>query len=208
MHKLVFLGFLCGCGSTSKSVPAHVPNAAGDRPVAGTGSGDPPTEPGQNPGRDQDPTAGGPPGYGSGAGSGSGFEYGLDGVGPGGGGTGWGTIGTGAIGHRTPRATGLSSLGLPSVIGDLDKQIIGRYVKRNLMNIQRCWEAELHNRPKLEGTVTAKFTIGADGIVSASSASGMASVETCVAAVIKRIEFPKPSAGKPVQVTYPFVFLQ
>ncbi len=94
-----------------------------------------------------------------------------------------------------------------SVDGPLDKAIIRRYVKRNLNKIQYCYERELQAHPDLKGTVTAKFVIGPDGLVATSEASGLAGVDTCIAEVIKGIEFPKPKGSK-VTVVYPFTFAQ
>ena len=141
-----------------------------------------------------------------------GFGYGRSGFGPAGG-TGWnmiGTIGTGrygTIGHgNLGNTVSTVTLGQPTVKGDLDKAIIRRYIKRNIQKIAFCYERELITSPKLQGTVMAVFTIGADGKVSASTGSGVDKVGGCVAQVIQRIEFPKPKGASIVDVTYPFMF--
>jgi hypothetical protein len=106
---------------------------------------------------------------------------GLTGDNPGGGGTGWGTIGTGNYGKiGTGSGTGSGygvgsgrggmrgrsspvpsmSIGQPVAKGDLDKAIIRRYIKRNIQKLVYCYEKELLNQPKLEGTSTAEFVIG------------------------------------------------
>ena len=148
---------------------------------------------------------------------------GLVGVGAGGGGTGWGTIGTGrygTIGSGSGYGVGSGRGGLgksvPSVsIGhpatndtNLDKAIIRRYVKRNIQKIRYCYEKELLNDPKLAGTITAKFTIEADGTVTAASASGMGNttVEDCIAKTMSSILFPRPRDGNGLTVSYPFTF--
>ncbi len=60
--------------------------------------------------------------------------------------------------------------------------------------------------PTLAGTVNAQFFIAPQGRVVSSSASGLdEQVATCVASVIKDIEFP--SSGTGVQVIYPFHFV-
>ena len=84
------------------------------------------------------------------------------------------------------------------VTGDLPKEIIRRYLKRNLQRLRFCYEKQLAATPTLAGTVTAAFTIGADGRVGASKASGLKSpeAETCMATVIKAIEFPRPKRGE------------
>jgi TonB family protein len=151
---------------------------------------------------------------------------GSGGFGPGGGGTGWGTIGTGrygTIGHGSGgsgsgygvgggrggmRGKGFhptTSIGQPDAKGDLDKAIIRRYIKRNLMKITYCYEKELLKTPKLEGTVRVEFTISVNGTVTAAKGSGLANVDSCVAEVVRAIEFPKPKGGE-VLVSYPFIF--
>jgi hypothetical protein len=157
-----------------------------------------------------------------------GFGFGRSGFGPGGGGTGWGTIGTGrygTIGHGSGTGSGYGvgsgrggmrgrqssvpqvRIGQPQSVGDLDKAIIRRYIKRNISKITYCYEKQLLARPGLEGTVSTQFFISPNGTVAASNAGGVdPEVASCVAAVIKAIEFPKPKGGGGVQVNYPFNF--
>ena len=97
--------------------------------------------------------------------------------------------------------------GMPSPIGNLDKEIIRRYIKRSLHKIAYCYESELLARPDLGGEVMAQFLIASDGSVQASNAKGFdTKVSSCVAQVIKAIGFPKPTDGGSVQVNYPFNF--
>ena len=144
------------------------------------------------------------------------------GFGPGGGGTGWGTIGTGrygTIGTASGSGYGVGvgvgvgrtavvhavKVGTPIVKGQLDVEIIKRYIKRNLSKISYCYEKELLAQPSIGGALATAFEIGSDGKVTAASAKGIdGDVESCVAGVIKSIEFPKPSDSKPVSVSYPF----
>lgn len=157
-----------------------------------------------------------------------GFGFGRSGFGPGGGGTGWGTIGTGrygTIGHGSGTGSGYGvgggrggmrgrsaavptvSIGQPNAQGDLDKAIIRRYIKRNIQKIQYCYEKELLAKPGLAGTIMTQFFITPNGNVASSSGSGVdGNVASCVAGVIKAIEFPKPKGGGGVQVNYPFTF--
>ena len=153
---------------------------------------------------------------------------GLRGTGPGGGGTGYGTIGLGnygTIGHGSGTGSGYGvgsgrggmrgrsggsqpvRVGQPSATGELDKAIIRRYIKRNINKVRYCYERELVTKKTLQGTVTASFTIGVDGRVRSSTATGMGNknVESCVASVIARIAFPQPKRGE-VIVKYPFTF--
>jgi len=129
---------------------------------------------------------------------------------------GLGTIDTGiygTIGH-SPRIGGVGSIGgttltigQPSVVGDLDKAIIRRYVKRNAERLEYCYEKQLLVRPGLAGTAVVQFFIKPDGQVSHANASGVdPDVDVCMAEVIRNIEFPKPKNGAGVQVSYPFTF--
>jgi pSer/pThr/pTyr-binding forkhead associated (FHA) protein len=157
-----------------------------------------------------------------------GFGFGRSGFGPGGGGTGWGTIGTGrygTIGHGSGTGSGYGvgggrggmrgrtstvpqvRIGQPNAVGDLDKAIIRRYIKRNISKITYCYEKQLLAKPGLAGTVSTQFFITPAGTVATSNANGVdGEVASCVAGVIKAIEFPKPKGGGGVQVNYPFTF--
>lgn len=146
-----------------------------------------------------------------------GWGYGVSGVGPGGGGTGWGTIGTGTygtIGHgmgrgtRASRSTPRVAMGKATVRGDLDTNIVRRYLRRKFARIRHCYEKELLVTPRLAGTVVVQFQISPQGLVQAAKALGMSNrnVETCVAAAIASIQFPKPKGGGYVNVRYPFAF--
>jgi len=158
---------------------------------------------------------------------------GTYGFGAGGGGTGWGTIGVGhygtiGYGSGTSASFGYGAAGggygygsmrgrtvavptvviaQPTVMGSLDSSIIRRYIKRSTEKIRYCYEKELFHKPKLDGTVTATFTIGTAGTVTSSTATGLdPEVATCVAGVIKDIEFPRAQDGGVIQVNYPFNF--
>ena len=96
---------------------------------------------------------------------------------------------------------------MPKDVGDgLDKAIIKRYVKRNLAKISYCYESELLANPNLAGAVAVQFLISPSGTVTQANGSGMDKVASCVAAVVKNIEFPRPTNGGSVQVNYPFNF--
>ena len=157
-----------------------------------------------------------------------GYAIDRSGFGPGGGGDGWGTIGTGrygSIGHGSGTGSGYGvgggrggmrgrtaavptvSIGQPTAQGDLDKAIIRRYIKRNIQKIQYCYERELLSHPALEGALIARFVIAANGSVATVQATGVSPpVASCVARVIKDIEFPRPPGNAIVRVDYPFTF--
>jgi pSer/pThr/pTyr-binding forkhead associated (FHA) protein len=157
-----------------------------------------------------------------------GFGTGVAGFGPGGGGTGWGTIGSGrygTIGHGSGTGDGYGTgggrggmrgrkavtpkvhIGNAIATGDLDKNIIRRYIRRKLPQIKYCYEKQLLVNQGLSGTVVSEFNIMPDGSVKGSKASGVNdTVSSCVAGVIGTIQFPKPKGAGLVKVRYPFTF--
>lgn len=159
-----------------------------------------------------------------------GWGYGVNGMGAGAGGIGYGTIGTGnygLIGHSEGTGEGYTPghgeggirnhkakapvlvFGKLSQTGDLSADIIRRYVRRKLARIRHCYEKELLVNGNLSGTVTTQFQISPAGKVQGVKASGFgnSNVESCVAAAIESIQFPKPTDGGYVNVrSYPFTF--
>ena len=137
-------------------------------------------------------------------------SYGTIGYGSGGGGSwsvgaaGYG-VASGGMRGRTAAAPTVM-LAAPTVQGDLDKAIIRRYLKRQFAKISYCYEKVLLREPKLAGTVLAQFVIDTTGHVASSTAAGVGNieVESCIASVIKAIEFPHIPNGGTVQVNYPF----
>ncbi len=98
--------------------------------------------------------------------------------------------------------------GAPSVVGDYPKEIVRRYVRRQLSRIRACYERVLAQHPALETKLVVEFVIGKDGNVRSAKAatpSNDPSLDACVLAVIARIQFPTPKSGT-IVVRYPFVF--
>lgn len=122
-----------------------------------------------------------------------------------------GTVGEGDGSHgigslRTDGRPPLVRTGAATATGDLDKNIIRRYIRRKLSHIRHCYERELLVSPTLEGKVVATFTIDSQGIVIDAKTEGMnEKVCTCITEAVKTIQFPKPKGGV-VNVSYPFVF--
>jgi pSer/pThr/pTyr-binding forkhead associated (FHA) protein len=109
--------------------------------------------------------------------------------------------------RRTGAVPKTTDIGMPTSGGNLDKTIIKRYIKRNQSKIAYCYESELMARPSIEGQVQVSFLISGTGSVMSSTGVGFDSkVASCVASVIKHIEFPRPTDGGNVQVNYPFTF--
>ena len=155
---------------------------------------------------------------------------GLVGSGRGGGGTGEGTIGLGNLGtigkgggggSGSGSGRGAGGLGgrrahAPDVVpgtaavrGALDKEIIRRIIRRHINEVKFCYEKDLASKPDLFGRVIIQFTISGSGQVVASvvqqSTMNSPSTEQCIAAAVRRWEFPKPQGGGIVIVSYPFV---
>jgi Ca-activated chloride channel family protein len=132
---------------------------------------------------------------------------GMEGYG-GGYGSGWGMIGSGHYAARTQTvAVPTVTLAAPVVTGDLDATIIRRYIKRHIQKVTYCYEKQLLSTPKLAGTVKVDFVIdSASGHVAGVTAQGLGDkeVETCIAGVIRDIEFPAAKGGGTVKITYPF----
>jgi hypothetical protein len=159
-------------------------------------------------------------GFGPGGGN---FGMGRRGFGPGGGGTVWtgnyrtiGWPGTGddvggsrlpGLRNRTHRAHApVVEIKNARVEGELSKDIIRRYIKRQLPRIQHCYQRTLLVNSGVEGTVNTSFVISAQGAVLSSTASGIgdAELEGCIAGVVGSIQFPRPEGNGLVKVSYPF----
>ena len=134
-------------------------------------------------------------GYGTiGNGKHAGGEYGLGGNG----------TGPGLPGHHG--SVPQPHFGTATAIGDYDKDIIRRYIRRNASKLQYCYEKQLLAHPGSEGEIQIQFFIMPNGAVNSSTAKGFDNeVASCVADVVGHIEFPAPNGGG-VQVNYPLTF--
>lgn len=94
------------------------------------------------------------------------------------------------------------------ILGSIPKDVIRRLVRRQLPQIQFCYEKGLAKRPDLEGRVSVKFLISQDGIVRNSVVVGSSLADTateqCIAGVVRHIVFPRPEDNGVVIATYPF----
>ena len=90
-----------------------------------------------------------------------------------------------------------------------NKEIPRRAIRRCLLEEQPC-QAELANHPGVEGSITVRFSIGAQGQVVTSelksSTMSNAAMEACLVAFVRKCSFPKPMGGQPVTITYTFDF--
>lgn len=93
----------------------------------------------------------------------------------------------------------------PKGLGDLDPDVIQRYMGYHHGQIRHCYEVQRMTTPALTGTVTAAFLITPEGRVAASTATGLdQEVAACVAGIIRGIGFPRSGSGS--RVRYPFHF--
>jgi TonB family protein len=131
------------------------------------------------------------------------------GVGPADGpGVGYGKV-AGGLTPRKPK-TPDPMLGVASVRGMLDKEIIRRIVRRHINEVRYCYEQALARQPQLDGRLVVQFTIAGTGNVLASvvqsSTLKAPAVEMCVVNAVKRWEFPAPEGRGLAIVSYPFNF--
>ena len=94
------------------------------------------------------------------------------------------------------------------ILGSIPKDVIRRLVRRQLSQIQFCYEKGLARRPDMAGRVSIKFLINQDGVVRSSVVVGSSLADTateqCIAGVVRHIVFPKPQDNGVVIATYPF----
>ncbi len=108
-----------------------------------------------------------------------------------------------------PAATKLATLVelQTSAVNSAEKEAILRAV--STAAVRPCFEALLLRSPLAYGDVVVEFTVGVDGLVSASrpqfSTLGDADAELCVAEAVRPVVFRK--RDNPITVLYPFLLL-
>ncbi len=99
---------------------------------------------------------------------------------------------------------------VPKLAPGYDRDLVLKVVRRHQSEIRYCYETELAKEPTLGGKVTVAWTIGATGTVDfaeiAESGLGNSRVESCIVQRIKRWNFPEPTGGQEVAITFPWVF--
>jgi len=94
----------------------------------------------------------------------------------------------------------------PKRHGFCAKEDVERPIRRNLREIQACYEDELVLHPELSGRVDASWTLAKDGRVKEVVTTGLKELGACIAEVIRDIRFVPPNVGCEVVSRYPFVF--
>ncbi|MBS1151736.1 MAG: domain/TonB protein [Myxococcaceae bacterium] len=115
--------------------------------------------------------------------------------------------GSAASGVPKPEPTKEAAAEL-AVQGALDQELIRKVVLSNQAQVRACYEKVLAGFPKLDGKVSLKFSISADGSVRSAVAESTSNLELsgCISDRVKTWVFPKPREGGVVVVTYPFTF--
>jgi TonB family protein len=107
-----------------------------------------------------------------------------------------------SVAHADPPDAGVKH-------GSLDKEVIRAVIRKHLNEVKFCYEKELAKKPDLTGRVMVQFTISGDGSVVASvvqsSTMSNAVVEDCIRQALLRWQFPAPTGGGIVIVSYPFL---
>jgi len=97
----------------------------------------------------------------------------------------------------------------PTVSGEIDPSLVVNEVRARSGAVQACYHRSLRHNPNLNGKLKVRWTITADGSVSAvqipEDNMGDASVASCIRGLVSRWRFPAPSKGS-VDVVFPFVF--
>jgi hypothetical protein len=92
----------------------------------------------------------------------------------------------------------------------LTREEIRLVVRAKLPQVRACFDAGLERAPEIGGRVLLRFTIGPDGRAASVSVDedelGDVVVTDCLRAELSSWQFPRPRAGVPITITYPFVF--
>jgi hypothetical protein len=93
--------------------------------------------------------------------------------------------------------------------GGISRYAINATIAKYLNQVRRCYEAELKNRPELQGLVEMSFEINAEGRLNFSKVNKTTlespPVEGCISSKMMDWQFPKPKGGVNVSVKYPFM---
>lgn len=114
-----------------------------------------------------------------------------------------------AITYGHPRTNKLTdvfvAVGAPTTVGFLDVEVTTNVVKGRAKALERCHTPSASTVGKDTAQLTLR--IRADGVVTASRATGLAAkANACVVAAVAKLKVPKPQDGQPAEVTYPLTY--
>ncbi|HEY4181027.1 MAG TPA: AgmX/PglI C-terminal domain-containing protein [Kofleriaceae bacterium] len=103
--------------------------------------------------------------------------------------------GSDAVGGTAVPTTTIGSF---SVTGTLSKDLLRRYLRRNVARLEFCYERELFAADPFEGSSIVKLSIDARGVATPTSIAGLGNVlvEDCVHHVIENIELTATGMGE------------
>ena len=112
-------------------------------------------------------------------------------------------------GRKDMRRVRRIKIGTGTTTTGCKKGDIRRTVRRASASIRACYERQLMVGFTKGGRMTARWTIGLDGRVSAANVIGgtlrHGALEGCVMRAIRRLRFPRPENGLCV-IQWPFLF--
>jgi hypothetical protein len=92
--------------------------------------------------------------------------------------------------------------------GKLDRDVVKKYIRKQLAKIRWCYQKAFQKNPNLEGDLTVSFIISPTGSVMSakvvSSTLEDKDLEGCIERKILTWRFPAPKGGGIVKVKYPF----
>ena len=127
-----------------------------------------------------------------------------------GGGSGYGA-GAGNLGRKGDKVISVNT-GPSTIMGSIDKELIRKVIQEHASQIRYCYEQELGLNQRLQGKVSIKWVIQAEGnatdAVVEPSATTLENdrVHQCMMSRIQSWQFPKPKGGGVAVITYPWIF--
>lgn len=108
--------------------------------------------------------------------------------------------------NKAPRV----SMKWVSVIGDLDRNVVRRTIRRHLIELKRCYVSKaLSSKPDLTGRIKVRFEVNRKGrtlkVKSVSSTLNHKETQKCVVQAHQLWRFPKPK-GVPVKILADYGF--
>ena len=117
--------------------------------------------------------------------------------------------GTGGLGKRGRMNIEFGTEDI-DVAGEIDRVAILQALKRNQSKFQRCYQTSLNTKSSLQGNLEMQWLISSSGRGRQARALndqiGSSALVSCVAGVLKRLNFPEPPSGQTPKVTFTFRF--